>query len=64
MRARSLATAAAAASPEVDWALIRSKMMTEEGRSETDRARDAFNKRLVRGEAEGGEGCRGGEGCV
>lgn len=47
-------SAAAAASPlDIDWALIRSKMMTEAGRTEADKARDAFHKRVVRVHARG-----------
>jgi hypothetical protein len=36
---------AAAASVQIDWAAVRSKMMTDETRAEADRAREAFEKR-------------------
>ena len=35
----------AAAAPSIDWAAVRSKMMTDETRAEADRAREAFEKR-------------------
>lgn len=34
------------AAPSVDWDLLRRKMMTEEGKIETDKARDAFTRRV------------------
>ena len=37
--------ATAAAAPSIDWAAVRSKMMTDETRAEADRAREAFEKR-------------------
>lgn len=36
---------AAAASVQIDWSAVRSKMMTDETRAEADRAREAFEKR-------------------
>ena len=61
----SAAAGAAPSAVEIDWALIRSKMMTEEGRAEADKARESFQKRLVSmgsrcGVRVGGFGMRGG----
>ena len=40
-------TTNAAAALNVDWAYLRSKMMTEEGREHADKARELFQRRVV-----------------
>lgn len=50
-RAASTAAPAAASSAlNVDWSLIRSKMGTEAGKAEVDKAREAFGRRLAAAE--------------
>jgi hypothetical protein len=49
-RMGSAAAAGPAAALNVDWSLIRSKMGTDAGKAEVDKAREAFGRRLAAAE--------------
>lgn len=49
-RMASTSAAPAASALNVDWSMIRSKMGTEEGKAQVDKAREAFSRRLLKAE--------------